>query len=188
MTRAPEPIRSDAKANRRRILEVAREAFAAPGETSLNAIAKRAGVGPGTMYRHFPTREDLILSVYQAEIDDIVALAPALLAEQKPLDALESWFDRLARYGQVKYGVAEVIHAVSSEHYESDAYRRVVGAIQLLLDACAAEGVVKAEVRADDVLLLAGVLWRIDPATGGVERGRRILKIVIDGLRNTGNL
>src|SRR5580704_12330249 len=102
---AGEPLRADAQQNRQRILEAAREAFAASGEASLNSIAKKAGVGPGTLYRHFPSREALVLAVYRYDVQKLADAAAELLSEHEPLRALRLWFDRLAYYGQIKHGL-----------------------------------------------------------------------------------
>src|SRR3984885_13053384 len=97
-------LRADARANRDRILDVARDAFAADPAASLNSIAKAAGVGAGTLYRHFPSREALVLGIYRKEIDALVALAPMLLTEHAPLQAFRMWCDRLAELGRMKHG------------------------------------------------------------------------------------
>ena len=97
----PEPVRSHAIRNREHILQVASEAFAESGDTSLNMIAKRAGVGAGTLYRHFPIREDLILAVYRTDVRRVVDQVPDLLASHAPLDAFRVWFTRLADYVRV---------------------------------------------------------------------------------------
>ena len=106
-----ERLRADARANRDRILEVARVALAADPDASLHSIARTAGVGQGTLYRHFATREALVLSVYRREIDALVELAPALLAEHPPLRAFRTWCDRFAQAGRRKHGMAAVIDA-----------------------------------------------------------------------------
>lgn len=180
---AGRPVRSDARENRRRIVAVAREAFAREGDTSLNEIAKRAGVGPGTLYRHFPTREALVLVVYRQEIEELAALAPALLADHPPLEALRRWLDRVARYGQLKYGAAEIIHAATTARDDDEAHALVVGAIERLLAAGSEAGLLRADIDPDDFLLLISFLWRIDPATGGAARAARMLDLVMDGLR-----
>ncbi|HJY94257.1 MAG TPA: TetR/AcrR family transcriptional regulator, partial [Streptosporangiaceae bacterium] len=103
--RPVETLRSDAQQNRSRILEVALEALTASPGTSLNSIAKGAGVGAGTLYRHFPTREALVLEVYRYEVQQVVDAAPRLLASRPPLDALREWLDCLAHYGMTKAGL-----------------------------------------------------------------------------------
>jgi AcrR family transcriptional regulator len=176
------PVRSDARENRRRIVEVARDAFTRAGDTSLNEIAKRAGVGPGTLYRHFPTRESLVLVVYRHEIEDLAALAPALLDTHPPLEALRLWLDRVARYGQLKYGAAEIIHAATTSGIEDEAYALVIGAIKLLLAAGSDAALLRPDIDPDDFLLLISFLWRINPATGAEARAARMLDLVMEGL------
>lgn len=175
-------VRSDARENRRRIVDVARDAFSTAGDTSLNEIAKRAGIGPGTLYRHFPTREALVLAVYRNEIENLADLAPQLLAAHPPLEALRRWLDQVARYGQRKYGVAELIHAATTDTVEAEAYRLVTGAIKHLLDAGAAAGLLRSDVQPDDFLLLISFLWRIDPRTGDDTRAARMLDLVMAGV------
>ena len=87
-------VRSDARENRERILAAAREAFAEDGATSMNQIAQRAGVGAGTLYRNFPTREALVLAVYQDEVERIIGTVPGLLAELPPLGGAPALDDR----------------------------------------------------------------------------------------------
>ena len=183
MARQAEPRRSDAQQNRDRILEVARDALAASPNASLNSIAKTAGVGPGTLYRHFPNREALVLGVYRKEIEQLVDLAPALVTRHSPLVALRRWFDRLAHYGRIKHGLADVLHAAMNEGVLGETYGPMVGAIGLLLRACEASGCVRSGVDAEDVLLLMGFLWRIEPGRVGEARAERLLDLVIDGLQ-----
>src|SRR5690349_1926125 len=92
-----EDLRADARANRDRILDAARDSLATDPAASLNSIAKAAGVGAGTLYRHFPDRESLVLAMYRKEIETLVALAPALLRKHAPLKAFRIWCDRLAQ-------------------------------------------------------------------------------------------
>lgn len=177
------PTRKDALDNRDRILTVAREAFAASSSASLTGIAKKAGVGIGTLYRHFPTRDALILELYRHDIQQLIDLAPALLAENRPLTALRLWFAEVARYGRLKYGVAEVIHAATNAGVDDEYYAPFVAAIGVLMDAGAADGSLKPGLDPEDVLLQLSVLWRIDPARDGEARAARILDLIIDGLR-----
>lgn len=177
------PTRRDALDNRQRILAVAREALGEEGGASLTAIAKRAGVGIGTLYRHFPTREALIVELYRHDIQHLIDLAPALAASRPPLEALREWFDEVARYGQLKYGVAEVIHAAAGGGLDDEYYDPFLRAIAVLLDAGAADGTLKEGLDPEDVLLQLSVLWRLDPARGGEARAVRILDLIVDGLR-----
>jgi AcrR family transcriptional regulator len=175
--------RADARQNRERILEAARNAFAASPNASLNSIAKAASIGPGTLYRHFPTREALVLAVYRKEIEALVGLAPALLAARAPLEAFRQWCDRLADYGRMKHGLAELLHAAITDRDHEETYWPMVSAVDQLLKAGAAAGAFRANVDAEDVLLVFGFLWRIKPGPGGKAQARRLIDLLIDGLR-----
>lgn len=183
MQRRHDPKRADAQKNRDRILEVARDALAVSSDASLNSIAKKAGVGPGTLYRHFPTREALVLAVYRHDVQQLVDSAPLLLEEHPPLDALRLWFDRLAYYGRIKHGLADVLHAATSDGLVGETYGPVIGAITLLLRACEEAGSIRSGLDPDDVLLMLGFLWRIDPSGDWEARASRMLDLVVDGLR-----
>ena len=171
--------RADAQQNRARILGAAKEAFDRSGDASLNSIAKSAGVGAGTLYRHFPTREALILAVYGEGIQEVVDAVPALLAEREPLDALRVWFVRLAGYVRVKHGLGEALNTAQAQKTIDDSYPPVLAAIARLLEACEAAGALGPGLDPADVLLLMGFLWRI-PANGQADR---VLDIVLAGLR-----
>jgi AcrR family transcriptional regulator len=178
-----EPLRADAQHNRDRILEAARDAFTASGDASLNSIAKKAGVGPGTLYRHFPNREALVLAVYRHDVQQLVDAAPALLEQHPPWQALRLWFDRLAYYGRIKHGLADVLHSITSDDLVGETYGPVVAAITLLLRACEEAGDIRPAVDPDDVLLMLGFLWRLDPSDDSEARASRMLDLVMDGLR-----
>ncbi|WP_329126720.1 TetR/AcrR family transcriptional regulator [Streptomyces sp. NBC_01465] len=175
--------RADARTNQARILAAASEAFAESSSASMTSIAKRAGVGVGTLYRHFPAREALVVALYHQEIQKVIDLAHALASSLPPLEALRRWFDEVARYGLFKYGAAEVIHAATNGGLDDKNYEPFLGAIGALLDAGAAEGSLKPAIDPEDVLLQLSVLWRIPPGPGSEERAARILDLVIDGLR-----
>src|ERR1700753_2181479 len=100
-------MRSDAELNRLRILSAAVTALGESSDATMNAIARRAGVRQGTMYRDFPNREALLLAVYRQDVQAVIDAAPALLARYPPAEALRRWFDRLASYGRIKHGVGE---------------------------------------------------------------------------------
>lgn len=178
--RAP---RSDGLTNRARILTAAREALAASSGASMTAISKQAGVGVGTLYRHFPTREALIVELYHQEIQRVIDLAHAHADTLPPLDALRRWFEEVARYGELKYGVAEVIHAATNGGLDDKNYEPFLAAIGALLDAGAATGDLKPHLDPQDVLLQLSVLWRIPPGADRTVRAARILDLIIDGLR-----
>ena len=174
--------RADALANRARILAIARAALAADPTTSLNSVAKRARVGPGTLYRHFPSREALLVAVYRQEIDELVALAPALLQSHAPLPALRHWCERFGAFGDVKHGVADTLQAALSEQQARDTYDALLGAMRELLQACVEAGALRAGTRPEDVLALLSTLLRVAPTPDGKEQRGRLMKLILAGL------
>jgi AcrR family transcriptional regulator len=185
MNAPPAPAqRADAVVNRARIVEVAGEALAADSSTSLNQIAKLAGVGPGTLYRHFPTRQALLLEVYRREVQRLAESVPELLAEHPPVVALRRWLDRLAEYGMTKVGLGDALYSSTVTHggLAEESYGPVIGALGSLLTVNIEAGTIRPDTDADDVLLLMGFLWRIDPAGDWRARANRMIDLVFDGL------
>ena len=179
----PDVTRADAQRNRERILEVASEAFADDPGVSLNQVAKRSGVGPGTLYRHFPTREALLLAVYAHEIDGLADAVEQSLATQSPLDAFRHWVRRLAAYVRLKHGLGDALTTSAARAVLDSTYAPVTGAIQRFLDAAVESGDARADVRASDVLLMLGALWRVPDTTEGLEQADRLLELVVASLR-----
>jgi len=177
-----ESLRADARVNRDRILDVARDALATDPAASLNSIAKAAGVGAGTLYRHFPSRESLVLGVYRKEIDTLVALAHALLAKHPPLQAFRIWCDRLAKFGRMKYGVADIVHAATADQDMQKTYQPMLGAVRKLIHACEGSGDIRRGNNPEDFLVLVGLLWRIPPNSGGEAQVKRLLALAFRGL------
>jgi AcrR family transcriptional regulator len=175
--------RADALLNRERILAVAYPAFAEDPRVSLNAIAKLAGVGAGTLYRHFPTREDLILAVYQQEVQTLVEAVHGISVEHAPLDALRVWFLRLAGLVRVKHGLGEALQSAAVQDVVNETYAPVNKAIAILLRACEKSGDVRPGLEPGDVLLLMGFLWRVGPGDAGENQAQRVLDLAIRGLR-----
>jgi AcrR family transcriptional regulator len=177
--------RADATENRARIIAAARAAMAASDEVKLNAIAKLAGVGQGTLYRHFPTREDLLAEVYRRDVDELVAAAPTLLAEHEPLQALARWFDRVADYARIKRGVFAAVEVSASQDLSAHSHGPIGDALTMLLDAGQANGSIRPDVDARDVILLIGYLSRLTEAEADA-RAHHLLGIILDGLRPRG--
>ncbi|GAB3907688.1 purine salvage operon transcriptional regulator XdhR [Kibdelosporangium lantanae] len=177
------PQRSDAQQNRARILTIARDVLTEDGDASLNSIAKRAGVGPGTLYRHFPNREALVLEVFRAEVQKLVDWAPELLRTEPPLVALRRWFERLAAQIVIKRGLGDALTATVHDAVTNETHGPVIGAISVLLRAGEADGSIRAGLDPDDVLLMMGCVWRVPPGPAGAEQADRLLDLVIDGLR-----
>ncbi|MFB4424293.1 TetR/AcrR family transcriptional regulator [Streptomyces sp. QL37] len=174
--------RSDAQDNRARIIDTARTVFTETPDATLQSIAKAVGIGQGTMYRHFPNREALLVAVYREDVEALVDAAPALLAEHDPLDALRLWFGRLAAYGRIKHGASLAVEAATRADLGNEYYAPVIAALDRLLSACKEAGELRPDVAAGEVLLLVSFLWKADGADWQ-ERGERMLAIVMDGLR-----
>lgn len=121
--------------------------------------------------------------MYRHDVQQLVDSAPQLLEEHAPLEALRLWFDRLAYYGKIKHGVAEVLHAITSDDLIGETYGPVIAAITLLLRACEEAGAIRPGVDPDDVLLMLGFLWRLDASDDRDARANRMLDLVMDGLR-----
>ena len=137
---------------------MAYRAFSDDPDVSMNSIAKFAGVGPGTLYRNFPTRESLILALYQHEVQAVVDSVPKVLAERRPLDALRVWFLRLAEYVRLKHGLGEALHTAAAQDVVNDTYGPVTAAVGQLLNAAEQTGQVRPGFDPADVLLLMGFL------------------------------
>jgi AcrR family transcriptional regulator len=173
-------VRSDARENRARILEAARLAFGEDGETSMNQIAQRAGVGPGTLYRNFPTREALVLAVYQHEVDELVDSVPGLLATLPPLEALRRWTTNLVSAMRKKHGLGDALSPGARQAVTEQSYGPVIAAITRLLDAGQRDGTIRTDADPGDFLQLTGALWRA--ASGPQDRSQPMLGLILDGL------
>ncbi|GAB6898845.1 TetR/AcrR family transcriptional regulator [Kineosporia succinea] len=163
-------------------MEVARAALTRSSDAALNAIAKEAGVGQGTLYRHFPTREALLVEVYRTDLRDLLDAAPGLLREHAPDVALRRWLDRLAAYGRIKHGAAQAVRAATRADLSAEYYAETVATIGLLLTAGQDAGSLRPDTDAEDVLLLVGFLWRV-PNEDWEARTALLLDVVMDGLR-----
>jgi AcrR family transcriptional regulator len=177
------PIRADAHRNRQRLLETASAAFAAAHGTtvSLEAIARDAGVGIGTLYRHFPSRDALVEAVYRTELADVAASAQELLERHPPVVALRRWMDRYASFVAAKRGMAESLHAMFTAGVvqPSDTRASIVGAVDALLSAGRTDGSLRGDVRADDVVSsLIGIFL----ASHSTDQANRMLDLLLDGL------
>jgi AcrR family transcriptional regulator len=179
------PLRADARRNRDRLLEVAVRAFSVSGpEAPLEAIAKEAGVGIGTLYRHFPTREALVEAAYRSELDRLCGSAPELLRSAAPEVALRAWMDNFVDYMTAKRGMAEALRAVIASGGNPFAQSRAMlfEAVTTLLRAGAQAGAIRDDVPAGDVVT---ALNGISLAAGDPEQrpqAARLLDLLMDGL------
>ena len=164
-----------------RILAAAREAFAEDGGTSMNQVGQRAGVGAGTLYRNFPTREALVLAVYQDEVERLVGSVPDLLAENPPVEALRHWTLDLVEAMRRKHGLGDALSPGVHQAITEQTHGPVVGAIQDLLDAGKRDGSIREDADPGDFLQFSAALWRA--ASEPEDRAPRMLALLLDGLR-----
>jgi AcrR family transcriptional regulator len=170
-------VRSDARENRARILAAAREAFAEDGNTSMNQVAQRAGVGPGTLYRNYPSREALILDIYQDEVSKLTGSVSGLLAGEPPVEALRKWTTDLVGAMRQKHAFGAALSPDAHRSITEQTYGPVIGAITALLDAGKSDGSIRPDADPVDFLQLTGALWRAAP-----ERTQPMLALILDGL------
>ncbi|MGF6887511.1 AcrR family transcriptional regulator [Nocardia sp. GAS34] len=183
------PTRADAERNRRRLLEVARAAFTSGDKVALESIAREAGVGIGTLYRHFPTREALVEAVYRAErrrlCDTAIEFAAALTPEDDAATALRSWMDRFGDYLAAKRDMAEALREIiaSGAITAEEARAELSSAIGSLLDAGIASGTLRDDVQAQDVVAsLVGIFLACGRPEQREQAGR-MMDLLIAGLR-----
>jgi AcrR family transcriptional regulator len=180
------PLRADAQRNRDRLLDAATAAFAEEGEkVALETIAARAGVGIGTLYRHFPDRSALIVEAYRHEVEQLCSSADGLLADLAADEALHEWMDRFAQYAATKRGMGDALRsAVASDSpMFADTRARLVATLRCFTDAGAQTGVLRRDVDPEDVMRLMGAVWQIPMEPGWQDDVRRILSLLVDGLR-----
>ncbi|WP_248961969.1 TetR/AcrR family transcriptional regulator [Sphaerisporangium perillae] len=182
----PRPLRADARRNRDRLLDAAVRAFSHDGpDVTLEAIAKDAGVGIGTLYRHFPTREALIEAAYRNELARLCDAVTGLLRDTPPDEALRIWMDHFVEYMTTKRGMAGALRAVIASGGNPFAESRalLLEAIATLLRAGGEAGAVRTDIDPGDVLAsLSGVSL----AAGEPEQrdqAHRLLDLLVDGLR-----
>jgi AcrR family transcriptional regulator len=180
-------LRTDARENREKLLRAAASRFAAQGSgVALESIARSAGVGVGTLYRHFPTREALVEAVYRKEVDALCASSGELLAQLPADAALEAWMERFIAYAATERGLSAALKSVASSQSQLFAAtrERLLTAIGSLLGAGIATGRLRGDVTADDVLTAMNAVWTIsDEGEQWAARARRVLALLMDALR-----
>ena len=179
------PVRADARRNVQTLLRTAMTVFTTSGVNApMREIAERAGVGVGTIYRHFPKRADLIVAVFRHEVDACADAAPALAAEHQPGEALTRWVDRYIDLIGAKCGLAAALHSGDPAYDVLPAYfeERLGPALDGLLKAAAAAGSIRSDVSARDLLWAIASLCA-PTRTGNPTLARRMIGLVLDGLR-----
>jgi AcrR family transcriptional regulator len=178
------PVRADARRNVQVLLEAAVSVFATSGvDAPMHEIAARAGVGVGTIYRHFPKRADLIVAVFRREVEACADAAQILAAEHPPADALAQWIERYTRLIATKRGLAAAMHSGDPAYEGLPAYfeDRLIPPLDGLLQAAAAAGQIRSDVSARDLLWTIATLCT-PTRSGDAMLARRMIGLVLDGL------
>jgi len=177
-------LRADARRNQEKLIEAARQVFANCGsDASMEAIAKQAGVGVGTLYRHFPKRVDVVEAIYRSDVDVLVNAAEEASEQAGPWAALAWWLEAFVRYSMNKKILLSELHeALAKDPQLKLASRtRIVAALAGVLERAQAAGVARDDVDAEDVMQLIGSMCL--SATLSEPQARRLLGMVLDGLR-----
>jgi len=183
--RAPRRLRADARRNVESLLDAAKDVFATSGvDAPAKEIADLAGVGVGTLYRHYPQRSDLVKAVFQHEVDACADAAPALAAAHEPVEALAQWVHRYTGFLATKQGLAPALHSGDPAYSALPGYfiQRLGPALGSLLDAAAAAGEIRADISPSDLLSAVANL-ALPAAEHGVTWSQRMVALLIDGLR-----
>jgi AcrR family transcriptional regulator len=183
------PLRADAQVNYDRLLDAAARAFARDGsEASLKAIARDAGVGIGTLYRRFPSREKLVEATYRNESARLCAAVPELLESLPATEALRAWMDRFIDYVTTKHGMADALRAVLVTEGDLGMQTRelLTRALVTLLGAGVAAETIRPDVDPNDVLMGLGGVALIAGAPDQHDQARRLLDLLMDALRYRG--
>jgi AcrR family transcriptional regulator len=178
------PMRADARRNRELLVAAARDVFSAQGAgASMEAIAKQAGVGVGTLYRHFPNRLDLVEAVYQTDVEELWESAQRAVAELEPWPAVEAFFSAFQRYAQTKQALMAELHQAFEKNPEMRSRARglIESSFDLVVDRAKAAGAVREDVTGSDLMQLVSPVCTntaIEP-----DQVARLLHMVLDGLR-----
>ena len=178
--------RADAQRNRERILEVAKEAFAKSGvNTSLDDIAKEAEVGPGTLYRHFPTRDALLEAVYRTEVEKLAAAQKKFTETMPPVEALRAWMLLFVDYIAAKQIIAPALNTCvggTSKLYEGSRHL-IVGAINALVNRAVESGDIREDLEPFDLLRALIGVANVASGPGWQQSAKRLVDILISGSR-----
>lgn len=188
-TGRPRQMRADAQRKMTSLLQSAMEVFAKSGvDAPVREIAERAGVGLGTVYRHFPQRSDLIVAVFQTQVDACADAASVLARKYEPDEALARWMQRYVDFITTKRGLAAALHSGDSAYIALPAYfnKRLQPALQTLLDVAVAAKAVRAGIEADDLLRAVANLCR-GPRDKEPVYARKMVDLLVDGLRYGAN-
>lgn len=180
------PARADARRNLHALLDAAMEVFATSGvDAPVRDIAEKAGVGVGTLYRHFPQRSDLIVAVFRKEVDACAAAALTIAEQYEPGEALERWLNRFIEFVAAKRGLSAALHSGDPAYEPLPAYLmgHLAPAASGLLQAAVIAGKVRSDVEPSDLLMAIAHLCSPNGKGGITEDSRRMVSLLIDGVR-----
>jgi len=179
-------MRADARRNQERLVAAARTVFAREGgSASLEAVARQAGVGVGTLYRHFPRRIDLVEAVYQESVDELVQTSERVTEELEPWPAVAAFLEAFVTYAQGKRTILNELHEAfeKTPDMRSRSRERIEQAMDLVVRRGQEAGVVRTDVSGSDLMQLVAPMCT--SAGLGEEQSRRLLGMILDGLRVT---
>lgn len=182
-TRKP---RADAVRNRLRLLATAKAVFAEKGsDASLDEIAQIAGVGAGTLYRHFPTRDALIRAVYRNETEQLVAAAARLAESHPPVEAFREWLLLFFEFVATKHGMQELLNSIlgGTDDLRTESMTQIEGAVSKLVDGAKASGDIRPDIEPKDLMLALAGAAKYSPASERGQTARRLVDILIAGVR-----
>ena len=178
------PLRADARRNYERLVEAARKVFAEQGAGApMEAIAKHAGVGVGTLYRHFPKRIDMVEAVWRDDVDVLVGSADARIAEMEPWAALEAWLRAYVNYGQTKRVFLNELHEAfeKNPHMKVASRERITAAADQVLTRAQEAGVARRDIDGADLMQLVSPMCTSPTLEPG--QADRLITMILDGLR-----
>jgi AcrR family transcriptional regulator len=178
------PMRADARRNYERLVEAARVVFGAEGgAASMEAIAREAGVGVGTLYRHFPKRIDVVEAVYRTDVDVLVAASEQAMAELEPWPAVVEFLKAFVRYAHGKRIFLNELHEAFAQNpdLKSSSRERIDAAMGAVIERAQAAGAIRTDITGADVFQLVGTMCT--SATLTEEQSARLVNMILDGLR-----
>jgi len=178
--------RVDAQRNRERVLEVAKQEFTRVGaNASLEDIAKKAGVGPGTLYRHFPTREDLLVAVYRSEVEKLAAAERTLADSKSPVEALRAWLLLFVDAVETKHIIAPVLNTLVGDPTKvfETSYARIHEALRALVKRAIKSGDIRKDLDPIDLLRAIVGVANVSASPDWQQSARRLVDILIAGAR-----
>ena len=178
------PKRADARRNRELLIEAARTVFSTQGAGApMEAIAKQAGVGVGTLYRHFPNRLDLVEAVYESDVQELAATARRVVAELEPGAAVDAFFDAFVRYAQTKQALLGELQQSFEKHPDlrSRCREQIESSFDMVIEHAKQAGAIRNDISGSDVMQLTAPVC--SNSSISAEQSQRLIGMILDGLR-----